>query len=126
MIAWTYPDTSTAIARFTANAVSVTLTLDQHENSWLVKFEVDGEPNDVAYSALEIYRGVFDAILEFLAVREPQTMLFTTGREDLAGVYRKYLKKRAPKFAELGYRLDGERRVLRRFKPSRWASTVEA
>jgi len=124
MITWKYPDTSTAIARFDLNAVHVEVTLEKHSQSWQVRFEVEGNANDVAYSALSIYDGAFDAISQFLAVREPLTVLFTTDREDLAGVYRTYLDRESKKFSALGYRVDGQHRVLRRFKPSRWSTAA--
>ena len=121
---WSYPDTANASARFAVDAVHVEVVLEQRELSWNVSFAVDGAANDVAYSALRIFRGVFDAVLEFLAVREPQTLVFATDREDLAEIYRKYLEDRSKRFAAAGYRVDGQRRVLRRFKPSRWSSTA--
>ena len=123
---WSYPDTKHAIARFEAGAAKVEVAIEQREKSWHVSFTVEGSANDVAYTALNIFAGVFEAILQFLAIREPQTILFTTDREDLAGVYQTYLQKESKRFALLGYRVDGQRRVLRRFKPSRWSAVLQA
>ena len=126
MTLWSYPDTHTAIACFSAGDAQVTVTIEQRGHPWHVRFEVDGPPNEVAYNALSIFEGVFGAIAQFLAVREPQMVLFTTDREDLARIYRTYLQKESRMFAGLGYRLDSEHRVLRRFKPTRWAAAVQA
>lgn len=123
---WTYPDTTKAIANFTENAVAVQVSIEQHDHRWQVAFSVEGIANEVAYSALKILDGVFDAVTDFLAVREPQTVVFSTDRQDLAQIYETYLIKEAKRFANLGYRVDGQHRVLRRFKPSRWASPVGA
>jgi len=123
---WRYPDRSKAIANFAAGAVDVEVTLEHNDHRWQVAFKVEGSANEVAYSALNVLDGVFDAVIQFLSVREPQTVVFATDREDLAGIYKTYLQKESKRFANLGYRVDGQRRVLRRFKPSRWATPVEA
>jgi hypothetical protein len=119
---WSYPDPTKATARFDAGLVNVVVSFDQQIQTWKATFEVEGAANEVAYSALKIFEGVFHAVTQFLAVREPQTVIFSTDHEDLAEVYQTYLLKESKKFARLGYRLDGQRRVLRRFKPSRWAA----
>ena len=106
--------------------MQVEVALEQRDHSWHVSFTVDGSANDVAYAALSIFEGVFEAVLQFLAVREPQTILFAADREDLAGVYQTYLQREGKRFASLGYRVDGQLRVLRRFKPSRWSAAVQA
>ena len=121
---WSYPDTTHADARFAVNAVQVVVSLERRDYSWHVTFQVEGEANEVAYSALSIFAAVFHAVLQFLAVREPQTVVFGAGREDLAEIYQTYLDKESRKLAKLGYRLDGQHRVLRRFKPSRWAAPI--
>ncbi|MBZ5602806.1 MAG: hypothetical protein LAO79_10920 [Acidobacteriia bacterium] len=125
-IFWSYPDTEKALARFTTGSVETVVSLRRNGRSWQLGFEVEGPSNEVAYSALEIFRGVFDALEQFLAVREPMTVLFATDRDDLAEIYRTYLEKESKRLTSLGYRLDSEHRVLRRFKPSRWAAPVEA
>ena len=119
---WSYPDSTHATARFEAGTVNVTVSFERQAQTWKVTFEVQGSANEVAYSALTIFSGVFQAVLQFLAVREPQTVIFATDREDVAEIYQTYLEKESKKFAKLGYRMDGQHRVLRRYKPSRWAS----
>ncbi len=123
---WSYPDARHASAKFEVNAVRVEVALEQRDHSWHVSFTVDGAANDVAYSALSIFDQVFEAVAQFLIVREPQTIVFAADREDLAGIYETYLRKQSKRFADVGYRVDGAHRVLRRFKPSRWSATVEA
>lgn len=123
---WEYPDTEKAVARFEANAARVEVSFERKQPSWYVAFTVDGPANEVAYSALAIFAGVFDAVAQFLAVREPQTVVFAADRDDVAEIYRTYLEKDSKKLEKLGYRVDGQHRVLRRFKPSRWAAPVSA
>ncbi len=124
---WNYPDTKHAVARFAAGGESVVdVALEQRDQSWYVSFTVQGPPNDVAYSALRIFDGVFEAVQQFLAIREPQTILFTTTRDDLAEAYGFYLQEKSKRFALLGYRVDGQHRVLRRFKPARWPALLQA
>jgi len=125
-VIWSYPERAKAIATFEVNAVTVQVSLEQRDHSWNVTFTVEGSANEVVYSALSIFERVFSAVIEFLAVREPQTVVFAAEREDLAGIYQTYLEKESKQFAALGYRVDGQHRVLRRFKPSRWAAPVKA
>jgi hypothetical protein len=61
---------------------------------WHVVFEVDqSDGTAVAHSAFEIFNGVFQAVEEFVEVREPETVVFATKRDKLAGIYQTYLRK---------------------------------
>jgi hypothetical protein len=61
-------------------------------------------------------------------VRQPETLVFATKREDpLAGIYQTYLCRESATLEKLGYRLEGPQRVepyteffLRRVKPADW------
>jgi hypothetical protein len=125
-VIWTYPDTSRAIAHFSAGVVEVEVAFEESGQRWHVGFKVDGAANEVAYSALEIFSGVFEAVLQFVTVREPQTIVFATDRPDLAEIYQTYLHKESKRFVASGYHVDGQHRVLRRFKPSRWSVQLQA
>jgi len=120
-IVWAYPKTSSAKATFETGAINVCVTLEQHEpGPWYVSMEVAGDATEVAHSTDAIFEGVFQAVQDFMQVREPETIVFTAKRDELADVYGKYLKDRVKMLARMGYRSDGLHRVLRRFKPSRW------
>jgi hypothetical protein len=46
-----------------------------------------GDKTEVAYLAFSILNGVFQAVEEFVGVREPETLVFANKREELAGIY---------------------------------------
>ena len=126
---WRYPREGLAQAGFTADSVRAVVSFEQRE-PWHVVFEVEpANSTDVAYSAFEIFNGVFSAVEEFLGVREPELVVFATKRDKIAGVYGTYLRKESRKLSDLGYRLEGPRRIdpfveftLRRERPSGWES----
>jgi hypothetical protein len=83
----------------------------------------------VAYAAFSIFNGVFQAVREFVGVRELDTLVFATKRDGLASIYQTYLQRESPTLAQLGYHLEGPNRVepyvefvLKRVKPSSWRS----
>jgi hypothetical protein len=131
-LVWRYPREGLAQAGFTADSVRVMVSFEQREPAgpWHVVFEVEpANSTDVAYSAFEIFNGVFSAMEEFIGVREPESVVFATKRDKLAGVYGTYLRKESGKLSGLGYRLEGPRRIdpfveftLRRERPSGWDS----
>lgn len=119
-LVWNYPHPARADARFTTGEVNTEVVFEQKDASWHISFTVQGPANEVAYSALAIFDGVFQAVADFLAVREPATVLFATQREDLAHLYETWLMREAKRLEWLGYRVDGRHRVLRRVRPGRW------
>ena len=114
------------------DAIKVTVSLEQRKTDgpWHVVFEVDQSDSTAAvHSAFEIFNGVFQAVEEFINVREPEAVVFATKRDKLAGIYQTYLRKESATFEKLGYRLEGPHRVdpyveftLSRTKPSGWKS----
>src|SRR5437870_3467683 len=83
-------------AAFSVDAVRVQVTFEQREDSgpWYVLFEVQrGEGSAIAYAAFSIFNGVFQAVEEFIRVREPGTLVFATKRDELAGIYQTYLRR---------------------------------
>ena len=79
------------------------------------------------HSAFEIFNGVFQAVEELIAVKEPETLEFATKRDRLASVYQTYLRKESTTLERLGYRLEGPIRVdpymelvSKRVRPSEW------
>jgi hypothetical protein len=48
--------------------------------------EVDKERTEVAYSAFAIFKGVFQAVREFVEVRQPDTPVFATKGNELASI----------------------------------------
>jgi hypothetical protein len=88
-----------------------------------------GDKTEVAYLAFSIFNGVFQAVEEFVGAREPETLLFATKREELAGIYQTYLRRESATLEKLGYQLEGPEHLepyrqflLRRVRPSSWKS----
>jgi hypothetical protein len=96
-------------ASFAIDSVKVVVSFEQREanGAWHVLFEVDkGDRTEVAHSAFAIFNGVFQAVEEFGEVRQPETLVFATIRDPLAGVYQTYLRRESPTLKKLGARLS--------------------
>jgi hypothetical protein len=129
-LGWDYPRRSRATATFGVDGIKVIVSFEQNETTgpWHVIFEVDQSDSTTAvHSSFEIFNGEFQAVEEFIEVREPETMVFATKRDKLAGIYQTYLRKESAKLDKLGYRLEGPYRVdpymefvLKRVRPSGW------
>lgn len=111
---WNLSRPECATAAFTVDSVKVIVSFEQREtrSAWHVVFEVEeGDKTQVAYSAFSIFNGVFQAVQEFMEVWEPEKLVFATKRDELAGIYRTYLRKEASTLEKLGYKLEGPHRV---------------
>lgn len=123
---------SRAVASFTVDSVKTTVAFEPRGTGgpWHVTFEVaKGDSTEIAHSAFAIFNGVFQAVAEFIEVREPETLVFATKRDELANIYQTYLRKWSARIEELGYRLDGPIRfdpytefMLTRTRPSGWTA----
>ena len=129
-VAWDLSGASRAVASFTVDSVKTTVSFERRtaDGPWHVVFEVEkGERTEIAHSAFAIFNGVFQAVQEFIEVREPATIVFATKRDELANIYQTYLRKWTPELERLGYQLEGPIRVepytefmLTRVRPSGW------
>jgi hypothetical protein len=61
--------------------------------------------------AFAIFNRLFEAVAEFIEVRELETLVFATKRDELASIYQTYLPKGSTKIEELDCRLEGPIRV---------------
>jgi hypothetical protein len=96
-LVWDYPRHSHATATFGVDGIQVIVSFEQREATgpWHVVFEVDQSDSTAAvHSSFEIFNGVFQAVEEFIEVREPETMVFATKRDKLAG--KAWLQARRP------------------------------
>ncbi len=117
-------------AKFSVDSIDVTVSFEQREDQGPrhVVFEVDhGDSTTAVHSAFEIFNGVFQAVSEFISVREPDVLVFATKKDKLVNIYQNYLRRESPALQELGYTLEGPVRVepyvefmLRRKNPSEW------
>lgn len=121
---WDLSGTSHVTAAFEIDSFKVRVSFEQRESgrAWYVAFEVGkGDATEAVQLAFAIFDGVFQAINEFVGVREPEILIFATERDELAGVYRTCLRKESAQLKELGYEIEGL--VLRRVKSSSWANS---
>ena len=129
-LTWDLSGLSRALASFVVDSIKVTVSFEQRGDGgpWHVVFEVEkGDSTEAVHSAFAIFNGIFQAVGEFIEVREPETLVFATKRDELAGIYQIYLGKWSTRIEELGYRLEGPIRVepyteflVKRAKPSGW------
>jgi hypothetical protein len=130
-LTWNLAGRNHATPSFAIDSVKMIVSFEQRETNgpWRVLFEVDkGDKTEVACLAFSIFNGVFQAVEEFVGVREPETILFATKREELA-VHHTYLRRESVTLEQLGYRLEGPEYVepyrqflLKRVRPSNWRS----
>lgn len=129
-LTWDLFGVSQAIASFTVDSVKSTVSFERRgsDGPWHVTFEVaKADSTQIAHSAFAIFNGVFQAVEEFIEVREPEMLVFATKRDELAKIYQTYLRKWSARIEELGYRLEGPIRVdpytefmLTRIRSSGW------
>lgn len=131
-LTWKLKSTTHAAAVFEVRSIVIEVDFEQREakGPWHIGFNtIGGESEDRTNMALafRIFNGVFQAVREFIDTREPELLVFIAKDEDLASVYRTYLRKEQSRIEALGYEMEGPHRVepytqwtLRRAKPSAW------
>jgi hypothetical protein len=129
---WKLKSTAHAVATFLVKSIAVEVDFEQREHNgpWHVSFNtLHGELADLKNEMLAIRRlnGVFEAVRQFNATREPEAVVFIAKDEDRASIYSAYLRRENANLESLGYRIEGPHRVdpytewtLRRVKPSAW------
>ena len=113
-------------AQFAVEELRVRVEFEERTpGEWTVSFDLLTTPKSLAYLAFHMFNGVFQAVEEFVSVRNPTAVVFVTKRADLAHVYETYLERERSRIAELGYRLREVQRatpfteyVLARANPS--------
>ena len=131
-LTWQLSGPTRAIASFTVDTVVVQVLFEQSEPeaAWNISFDVErDEQHQAIHAAFHIFNGVFQAVREFLEVRNPELLVSATRRDSLASIYRTYLNREQGEIERLGYRLEGPQRIdpfvehtLRRVDPSKWVS----
>ena len=128
-LTWNLSGPKRSIASFSVDAIGVKVLFEQQESgaAWNVSFDVEKGDTRLVHASFQIFNGVFQAVREFLEVRNPELLVFTTKRESLAGIYQTYLRREQPEIERLGYRIEGPEKVspyqeftLRRIVPSHW------
>ena len=132
-LTWNLSGSNRATASFSVESVAVQVRFEQEElgAAWNISFDVErGELRQAVHLSFHIFNGVFQAVREFLEVRQPELLVFATKREALADIYQTYLRRERSTIERLGYQLEGPQRVepyveytLRRIVPSKWVSS---
>ena len=108
-ITWTTAGVSTAIATFKHNDLLVTTTFAKvGAEEWQVGFTVSPDSKSVnvaVHSSIRIFSGVFQAVREFLEVRQPLRLVFASKNEALGSLYEIYLQRQDTELKQLGYRM---------------------
>jgi hypothetical protein len=132
-LTWNLSGSNRATASFSVESVAVQVRFEQEElgAAWNISFDVErGELRQAVHLSFQIFNGVFQAVREFLEVRQPELLVFATKREALADIYQTYLRRERSTIERLGYQVEGPQRVdpyveytLRRIVPSKWVSS---
>lgn len=108
-ITWTTRGVSTAIATFTHNGLLVTTTFAKvGAEEWQVGFAVSPDSKSVTaavHESIRIFSGVFQAVREFLEVRQPLRLVFASKNEALGSLYETYLERRDTALKQMGYHM---------------------
>ncbi len=129
-ITWTTEALGTALASFIYRDLLVTVTFAQvSEREWQVGFDVapDAGPTRAAIvGSVRILSGVFQAVREFIEVRQPIRLVFASKQEALGHLYETYMQRQDTELAQLGYRMVTTRVdplvefALEKSTPSAW------
>jgi hypothetical protein len=107
-LTWTNEGSGQAIARFDLLGVHVDTTFTETaKNEWRVGFDVTStaSASENIHAAIRIFSGVFQAVREFLEVRQPQRLVFASKEEALGHLYEEYLQRQDTPLRQMGYRM---------------------
>jgi hypothetical protein len=105
---WHTDEAGQATARFEIPGIRVDTTFTEiRENEWRVGFEVisKASASENIYASVRIFSGVFQAVHEFLEVRQPERLVFASKVEALGQLYEEYLLKKETPLSQMGYRM---------------------
>ena len=116
------------LAQFAVEDLLIQVQFEERApGEWTISFELLTTPKSMAYLAFHMFNGVFQAVEEFISVRNPDALVFVTKRPDLAHIYEVFLRREQDRIAELGYKLRDRQKVepfieyvLERVKPGGW------
>ena len=108
---WHNDGAGRAIARFDVSLTRVdTVFTETAKNEWRVAFEVStkASASESVHNSIRIFSGVFQAVREFLEVRQPSKLVFSSKEEALGHLYDEYLQRQENPLRELGYRMAAQ------------------
>ncbi|MDP9040053.1 MAG: hypothetical protein M3O02_12405 [Acidobacteriota bacterium] len=109
-LTWDLVSHTEATASFVHSGDKVTVTfLQTSPNEWRASFDVSSNAaftGDKARSSIRIFSGVFQAVEEFLTIRQPERLVFASKEEGLGRLYETYLERQDSNLHALGYQSE--------------------
>lgn len=105
---WTTEGVAVAIARFEVSGIRVeTAFTETSRGEWRVGFEANSKAGamESIHASIRVFSGVFQAVREFLEVRQPERLVFASKEEALGHLYEEYLQRQDTSLHEMGYRM---------------------
>jgi hypothetical protein len=129
-LTWLTDTTGRVIARFDVSLTRVdTIFTETRKNEWRAAFEVTSmaSASENVHGSIRVFSGVFQAVREFLEVRQPGKLVFASKEEALGRLYEEYLRRQENPLSKLGYRMVAPVRsspltefVIEKTTPSEW------
>ena len=109
-LVWNLVSPAEATASFVHNGDKVTVTfLQTSPTEWRASFDVaksEHTSSELIRSSIRIFSGVFQAVEEFLTIRQPQRLVFASKEEGLGRLYETYLARQDSNLHALGYQSE--------------------
>ncbi|MGA2218243.1 MAG: hypothetical protein ABSG51_09165 [Terracidiphilus sp.] len=129
-LTWIAEGPGQAIARFEVSGIRIDTTFTETAvNEWRIGFDVTSKANasENIHASIRIFSGVFQAVREFLEVRQPERLVFTSKEEALGRLYEEYLQRQDTTLRQIGYRMASPIRMsplaeftIEKTTPSEW------
>jgi len=129
-LTWVTGEAGQAIARFDVSGTRVdTVFTESGKSQWRVAFEVTSQASasENIHASIRVFSGVFQAVREFLEVRQPERLVFASKEEVLGRLYEEYLARQNTTLRGLGYRMAPAVRIsplmefaIEKVTPSEW------
>jgi hypothetical protein len=107
-LTWTTEGPAQAIARFEVSGIRVDTTFTETaKDEWRAGFDAvsNASPSENIHASIRVFSGVFQAVREFLEVRQPGKLVFAAKEEALGHLYEEYLRKQETPLSQIGYRM---------------------
>jgi uncharacterized protein YndB with AHSA1/START domain len=105
-LTWITQGTGQAIARFEVVSTRVDTTFTEtRTGGWRVAFDVTSKASasENIHASIRVFSGVFQAVREFLEVRQPERLVFASKEEALGRLYEEYLQGQDTSLRQMGY-----------------------
>jgi hypothetical protein len=129
-LTWGTEGPGRAIARFNVPGARVGTTFTETStNEWRIGFEVtsNASASENIHASIRIFSGVFQAVCEFLEVRQPERLVFASKEEALGHLYEEYLQRQGTPLQQMGYRMVSPVKIsplaefaIEKATPSEW------